>query len=47
MQHPEIEKKLQKKGTVRFFSTDLTEKFTSLGSKFFGRKIKAQKVSLQ
>jgi glutamate racemase len=47
MQHPEIEKKLQKKGTVRFFSTDLTEKFTSLGSKFFGRKIKAQKVSLR
>ncbi len=47
MQHPEIEEKLQKKGTVRFFSTDLTEKFTSLGSKFFGRRIKAQKVSLQ
>jgi glutamate racemase len=47
MRHPEIEKKLQKKGTVRFYSTDLTEKFTFLGSKFFGKRIKAQKVSLQ
>jgi glutamate racemase len=47
VRHPEIEKKLQKKRTVRFYSTDLTEKFTLLGSKFFGKRIKAQKVSLQ
>jgi len=44
--HPEIERKLEKNGLVHFYSTDLTNKFTSLGSKFFGRKIKAQKVSL-
>ncbi|MBI4653128.1 glutamate racemase [Candidatus Kuenenbacteria bacterium] len=44
--HPEIERKLEKNGVVHFYSTDLTNKFTSLGSKFFGKKIKVQKVSL-
>lgn len=44
--HPEIEKKLDKNGVVHFYSTDLTKKFVLLGSKFFGRKINAQKVSL-
>lgn len=44
--HPEIEKKLKKNGEVHFYSTDLTKKFTLLGSKFFGRDIKAKKVSL-
>jgi glutamate racemase len=29
---------------VNFYSTDITNKFTSLGSKFFGRKIKVKKV---
>jgi len=44
--HPEIERKLGKSRMVKFYSTDLTKKFVLLGSKFFGRKIKAQKVSL-
>lgn len=44
--HPEIERNLGKKGIVKFYTTDLTEKFTSLGSTFFGRKIKAQKIHL-
>ncbi|MEK7626688.1 MAG: glutamate racemase [Patescibacteria group bacterium] len=42
--HREIEKDLRRNGTVRFYSTDLTDKFIRLGSRFFGRKIKAQKV---
>lgn len=45
--HPEVEKKLGKNGVVHFYSTDLTDKFTSLGSKLFGKKIKAQKVILK
>lgn len=45
--HPEIERDLGKNKTVRFYSTDLTDKFTQLGSKFFGKKIKAQKVTLK
>lgn len=44
--HPEIEQKLSKNGQVNFYSTDLTKKFVSLGSKFFGKKIKVEKVSL-
>ncbi len=44
--HSEIERKLGKNGIVHFYSTDLTNKFISLGSKFFGREIKAQKISL-
>lgn len=44
--HPEIDKQLDKNGTVSFYSTDLTDKFVILGSKFFGKKIKAYKVSL-
>ncbi|MGC9602986.1 MAG: glutamate racemase [Minisyncoccia bacterium] len=44
--HPEIERDLGKNGTVRFYSTDLTDKFTRLGSRFFGRKMEAQKVKL-
>jgi len=44
--HPEIEEKLAKNGNVNFYSTDLTDKFTSLGSKFFGKEIKVKRVSL-
>jgi glutamate racemase len=44
--HPEIERRLKKDGNVRFCTTDLTGKFTRLGSRFFGRKIKVKKVAL-
>lgn len=44
--HPEIEKKLSKKGSLRFYSTDITDNFKILGKKFFGRKIEVQKVEL-
>jgi glutamate racemase len=45
--HPEIEKKLSRKRKRTFYSTDLTDNFQILGSKFFSRKIKAQKVGLK
>lgn len=44
--HPEINQKLSKKGSVRFFSTDLTERFMRLGGRFFGKKISVAKVAL-
>lgn len=44
--HPEIDRGLGKNGIVNFYTTDLTQKFVSLGSKFFGKRIKAQKISL-
>lgn len=37
--HPEIEQRLGKKGRCHFYSTDRTEKFTRLGSQFFGAPI--------
>ena len=42
--HPEIDKKLMKNKKYVFYSTDLTEGFKKLGSKFFGKKIKVRKV---
>ncbi len=45
--HQEIVKKLGKSRKVCFYTTDLTNKFSSLGSKFFGKKIRAQKISLK
>ncbi len=44
--HKEIEEKIGKNGIIHFYSTDLTDKFTILGSKFFGRTIKARKAIL-
>jgi glutamate racemase len=44
--HLEVEKKLAKKNKKTFYSTDLTKNFEILGSKFFGEKIKPQKVDL-
>ncbi len=44
--HPEIESKLSKKGSRIFFSTDLTENFQKLGSKFFGQNIEVKKAEL-
>lgn len=37
--HPEIEQQLGKNGWRHFYSTDRTEKFTRLGSQFFGTPI--------
>ncbi len=45
--HPEIEKKLSRGGTVRFLTTDLTDRFKTLSSVFFGKEIHPEKVTLQ
>lgn len=45
--HPEIEKKLAKNGQRKFYSTDLTDNFQKLGSRFFGQKIEAKKATLK
>ena len=42
--HSDIEKELGKNKKRVFYSTDLTDRFTKLGSKFFGNKIKAKKI---
>jgi len=44
--HHEIEIKLSKKGKQIFYSTDLTDKFVILGSKFMGKKINVEKVKI-
>lgn len=44
--HPEIETKLSKNGGREFYTTDLTEKFQSLGSQFFGQNIEVKKINL-
>lgn len=45
--HPEIESQLKKNKQMRFLTTDLTDRFEKLGSQFYGRKIKAQKIKLE
>lgn len=44
--HSEIERTLSKRGARVFYSTDLTDAFSKLGSKFFGKPIKAEKIML-
>jgi glutamate racemase len=45
--HPEIEKALDTESAVQFYTTDLTDKFKELGSKFFQRKIIPKKIVLE
>lgn len=45
--HPEIEALLSKTARVEFYSTDLTETFTTLGSKFFGKPITVERVTFK
>jgi glutamate racemase len=45
--HTEIESELNKNGKRSFYSTDITENFKILGSKFFGKQIKVQKAKLE
>lgn len=44
--HPEIESNLSTNGTVTFYSTDITDAFSKLGSRFFGKPISVKKVIL-
>jgi len=45
--HKEIERGLAKNRRIKFYSTDLTDKFQILGSKFFGKSIRVQKAVLK
>lgn len=47
MRHVELEGRLGKGCALKFYTTDLTEKFVQLGSKFFGQQIAAEKVELR
>lgn len=44
--HPEREQTLGKRGARKFYSTDLTEYFQTLGKRFFGEAIRVEKVEL-
>lgn len=44
--HPEIERKIGKNSKRVFYTTDLTDNFSILGSKFFGEKIRVKKIKL-
>jgi len=45
--HPEIAETLGTRGSIRFFSTDRTDRFKVLGSKLFGRPIRVEKAVLR
>lgn len=45
--HPEIKSQLSVKSRVRFLTTDLSEKFEILGSRFFGRPICPENATLK
>ena len=44
--HPEIETKLSKNKTVKYFSTDCDKKFKEFGKKIIGSDIEVEKISL-
>lgn len=44
--HPETEEIISKQRKIKFLTTDLSDKFKVLGSKFFGKKILPEKVKL-
>lgn len=44
--HTDLEAKLGKGASIRFFSTDTTDSFERLGSKFFGRTIEVERTDL-
>jgi len=44
--HVEILVKLSKQNRLEFFTTDQSENFNKLGSRFFGKKIKSNQVNL-
>lgn len=46
VRHAEIDQSLTKTAEARFLTTDLSEKFAKLGSLFFGKPIKPQKITL-
>ncbi len=45
--HTEIENKLHKSSRIKFLTTDLTDKFQILGSRFFSKPINPEKVIIE
>lgn len=45
--HVDLESVLSRNSSLLFCTTDLTHRFVTLGGKFFGKKIEAQKVTLE
>jgi len=43
--HEEISKKLRRDRSVKFYSTDPTDKFITLGSEFYGEKVAVEKLT--
>lgn len=46
LRHPEMENKCSKNGTVKYFTTDLPEKFTDMASLFLKENIEAQRINI-
>ena len=44
--HPEISARCSKNRTVRFYTTDSTEQFDELGSIFFRKPVRSEKIVL-
>ena len=42
--HPEIEERLPKKGTVRFYASDITDGAKNLAKRLFGRNLRLEPV---
>ncbi|MBT3690017.1 glutamate racemase [bacterium] len=45
--HSEIETQLEKNKTIHYYTTDSSDKFNKLGSKFLGEEISSEKVELK
>ncbi len=45
--HPEIDKKLARTKKLMFYSTDLTDRFRTMGGMFFGKPVKPTKAALE
>ncbi|MPM59807.1 Glutamate racemase 1 [bioreactor metagenome] len=46
LRHPEMENKCSKNSTVKYFTTDLPEKFVDMASLFLKENIEAQKINI-
>lgn len=46
IRHSEIEQRLSKGCTVKYFSTDITDRFKDFGQEIIGEKIEVQKINL-
>ncbi len=47
LRHPEIEKRIGTRGQRKFFVTDITENFSALASRWFGKSIVLKKTTIE